>query len=205
MIHCMSCGMLRFSTYCFFVGAAKWGGTLSKVALLRKNYCSCCNCSWKCVRAWRWVRYGEGPPSPDNIDFHSTWGVLVELSIAKTKGRTSQSALKNSHLSATAVFSLTSAIFFFFFPAEYNAPAPKGARHSPWPLNGLLLHFFLPLEKKDGSGWGVTTSSRGGAMVAPLEGWEWSGVGGSGEPADKKASHQTWRFSCALRYLTNDN
>lgn len=59
-------------------------------------------------RQWRWVRCWEGPQSPDNIDFHTTWGVLVELSIAKAKGRTSQSAAwpsKNIHTYQCAQFS----------------------------------------------------------------------------------------------------
>lgn len=98
----------------------------------RKKYRSSCNCSWKCVRAWRWVWYGEGPPSPDNIDFHSTWGVLVELSIAKTKGRTSQSALKNTHTYQPLQFSVWPLLFLYYF--FLRAQCSRSKRGSPFTL-----------------------------------------------------------------------
>lgn len=135
--------MQRFRTYCLFLWEQQNEAAYFPKCVCRRNSIAAVVIA---VRAWRWVRYGEFPLSPDNIDFHSTWGVLVELSIAKTKGCTPQSALKNTHTYQPPRFSAWPPLFFFF--KEYNTPARKGARHSPWPLNGLLLCFLLPLEKK---------------------------------------------------------
>lgn len=154
----------------------------------------------------RWVRYGEGPPSPDNIDFHSTWGALVELSIAKTKGRTPQSASKNTHTYQPPQFLAWPLLFF-----SSEVQCSRSKRGSPftlafkWPFAPLPPTFReerrLWLKGDD-----IYMRRRSGGVRgrrSPLQSEVCVCVGGG--QRTKTASHQTWRFSCALRYLTNDN
>lgn len=106
--------------------------------------------------AWRWVSGWEGPPSPDNIDFHSAWGVLVEPSMANAKAallRALHDPSKTFTLISLADFSPTS------FIVKHNASTQKASPFTlafKWPFTPFLPPFWEQSLKGSTKRWRYT-------------------------------------------------